>query len=799
MTSFTQDITYGLRNLRRQRAFTAMAVATLALGIGATSAIYSVVDTVLIRPLPYDEPDRLVQVYNTYPFWEGHEVLDALWDNVALSYPEYATWRESQSVFDDVAVYGSDQATLTGGDQPERVEVGLATASLLPVLGVAPLAGRWFAPDEDIPGGNPVAVLSFGLANRYFGSLDNATGQPLVLDGSTHTVIGVLPKHFPLQRGGADVWTPLGRLANDLDEGNHSFNAVARLSPGMTVESALPETVSILRGARRPEWRGARIVPLQDVDSANMRAPLLILLGAVGILLLITCGNIANLLLGETSRRQREFAIRTAVGASEQRIIRQLLTESTVLAVLGGLAAIAVAHFGIRTLVSLAPLQLPRLDEVGLDIRVLFFTGAITVGTGLVFGLVPAFAAARTELRPSLAATEGKAGGRRLGLSGAVAAFEVALATVLLVAGALLGQSLLRLAAVDPGFAPADRVSVRVALPESRYPESAEITFFYDQALERLDALPDVTSVTSASMLPLTGHSSNSFEIQGRENTDDSKPEAQLRVVSPRYLETMGIDLLSGRFLTQADIAGAENVVAINQHMAQRFWPLENAVGKRITLRDETRTIIGVVGNVRSQGLQSEPQPTLYVPYNQMGVRSANLVLRTSMDLETIVPSIRAALQELDRDLPVTDIQTLPALVSRSLAQERYRTLLIGVFAVIAAMLAGLGIYGTMARMVSSRIRELGIRVALGAKPRHILGMVMSQTTLLAASGVFAGIIVALAATRVLQGFLYDIRAVDPLTYVAMALAIFALSVLATAPAVLRALKVDIVSVLRQE
>lgn len=383
-------------------------------------------------------------------------------------------------------------------------------------------------------------------------------------------------------------------------------------------------------------------------------------------------------------------------------------------------------------------------------------------------------------------------------MSGVVASVEVALATVLLIAGALLGQSLLRLASVDPGFASDDRISVQIALPASRYPESADIAFFYDQALERLGALPGVSSVTSASMLPLTGHRSNSFEIQGRENTGDSNPEAQLRVVSPRYLETMGIDLLSGRFVTD-DITGAENVVVINQHMADRFWPRENAVGKRITMRNATRTIVGVVGNVRSQGLQSEPQPTIYVPYSQMGVRSANLVLHTSLDLETIVPSIRAALRELDRDLPVTDIQTLPALVSRSLSQERYRTLLIGVFAVIAAMLAGLGIYGTMARMVSSRIRELGIRVALGATPRHILGMLMSQTALLAASGVFAGIIVALAATRVLQGFLYDIRAVDPLTYIAMALAIFTLSVFATAPAVLRALKVDIMTVLRQE
>ncbi|MCH9015135.1 MAG: ABC transporter permease [Gemmatimonadetes bacterium] len=799
MTSFIQDIRYGLRNLRRRRAFTAMAVATLALGIGATSAIYSVVDTVLIRPLPYDEPDRLVQVYNTYPFWKGHEVLDALWDNISLSYPEYATWRESQTVFDDVAVYGSDQATLTGGDQPERIEVGLATTSLLPVLGVAPLAGRWFAPDEDVPGGNPVAVISFGLAQRYFGTPFDATGRPLVLDGSTYTVIGVLPRHFPLQQGGVDVWTPLGRLANDLDEGNHSFDAVARLSPGMTAESALPETIAILRGARDPDMRGARIIPLQDVDSAYMRAPLLILLGAVGILLLIACGNIANLLLGETSRRQREIAIRTAIGAGRLRIIRQLLTESTVLAVLGGLAATLVAHFGIRALVSLAPLELPRLDEVGLDIRVLLFTGAITLGTGFVFGLVPAVAAARTELRPSLTATEGQSGSRRLGIPGAVASFEVALATVLLVAGALLGQSLLRLAAVDPGFTADDRISVRVALPASRYSESADIIFFYDQAIERLGALPGVSSVTFASMLPLTGHSSNSFEIQGRENTDTSNPEAQLRIVSPRYLETMGIDLLSGRFLTQADIAGAENTVAINQQMAQQFWPLENAVGKRITLRNETRTIVGVVSNVRSQGLQSEPQPTVYVSYSQMGIRSANLVLHTSLDLETIVPSVRAALWELGRDLPVTDIQTLPTLVSRSLSQERYRTLLIGVFAVIAALLAGLGIYGTMARMVSSRIRELGIRVALGATPRHILGMLMSQTALLAASGVFAGIIVALAATRVLQGFLYDIRAVDPLTYIAMALAIFTLSVFATAPAVLRALKLDIMTVLRQE
>ncbi|MCZ6761231.1 MAG: ABC transporter permease [Gemmatimonadetes bacterium] len=799
MTSFIQDIRYGLRNLRRRRAFTAMAIATLALGIGATSAIYSVVDTVLIRPLPYDEPDRLVQVYNTYPFWRGHEVLDALWDNVALSYPEFATWRESQSVFDDVAVYGSDQTTLTGGDQPERVTVGLATASLLPVLGVAPLAGRWFALEEDVPGGNPVAVISFGLAQRYFGASLDATGQSLVLDGSTYTVIGVLPRHFPLPQVGADVWTPLGQLANDLDEGNHSFYGIARLSPDMTVESALPETISILRGARSPEARGARIVLLQDVDSAGMRAPLFILLGAVAILLLIACGNIANLLLGETSRRQREIAVRSAIGAGKLRIVRQLLTESTVLAVLGGLAAIVVAHFGTKALVSLAPLQLPRLDEVGLDIRVLLFTGAITLGTGFVFGLVPAFAAAQTELRSSLAATAGQTGSRRLGMSGVVASVEVALATVLLIAGALLGQSLLRLASVDPGFASDDRISVQIALPASRYPESADIAFFYDQALERLGALPGVSSVTSASMLPLTGHRSNSFEIQGRENTGDSNPEAQLRVVSPRYLETMGIDLLSGRFVTDADITGAENVVVINQHMADRFWPRENAVGKRITMRNATRTIVGVVGNVRSQGLQSEPQPTIYAAYSQVGTRSANLVLHTSLDLETIVPSIRAALRELDRDLPVTDIQALPALVSRSLSQERYRTLLIGVFAVIAAMLAGLGIYGTMARMVSSRIRELGIRVALGATPRHILGMLMSQTALLAASGVFAGIIVALAATRVLQGFLYDIRAVDPLTYIAMALAIFTLSVFATAPAVLRALKVDIMTVLRQE
>ena len=820
MSPLLQDLRYALRGLRQRPTFTAIAVLTLALGIGANTAIFSVANGVLLRPLPYDRSDRLAMIW-------GHRTQEPL---ASLSVAEYWDLTEQGRSFAAVGAYVDGTATLTGGGVPERLRAGYMTGNTLAVLGVAPVLGRSFVPEEDRPNGPHAVLLSDALWRRRFGADPSIVGRVLMLDDAAATVIGVMPAGFQLPSdyagAGMELWSPLqlDPAANRSERGWHFLQAVGRLRDGVTVERASTEVSALMRGmlARypgeyTPEFNGSTTTVAQEVVG-DVRPAILVLLGAVGLLLLIACANVAGLLLARAEARQREIALRTALGAGRRRLLRQLLTESLLLAAAGATLGVVLAAWGVQGLVMAAPASVPRLAEIGLDGRVLLFTLALTVLTGLLFGLAPALHSVRPDLTQALTegGRAGTAGGHRQLLRRVLVGGQVAIALVLVTGAGLLVQSFLRLRQVDPGFQPDGLLTARVELSTTRFATSAARREFYRDLVDRLSHLPGVKSAAIARALPMTGRleiGDWSFILEGRAAfpplPTDYHP-ADWQVVTPGYFAALGIPVREGRDFTAADRVGAPGAVIVNRTLARQVWPNEDPVGQRILLGgggvdSVWRTVVGVVGDVRHRGLSEAARPEMYLPYAQFPAGTGTppaamyVAMRVAGDPEALIGALRATVAALDADTPVAEAQTMDAAMGAWAAERRLIMLLVSGFAAIALLLGAVGIYGVMAHLVSQREREIGIRMALGAAPEQILRLVVSQSALVVGGGIVAGVVGALAVTRLLAGLLFHIRPTDPLTFTGTALALAAVAAGATLLPAVRAVRTDPAHALRSD
>jgi putative ABC transport system permease protein len=807
-----QDVRYGSRMLARSRGFTAVAVATLALGIGANTLIFSVVNAAVLHPLPFRDANRLVTQWATSPTI-GYSGPGAFTDR------DYIEWRDQNRVFSEIAAFRGQPSNLTGVSEPVRLTGATISSSLLRVLEVNPPLGRAFAPGEESAGHNRVALLSDRLWRSRFGSDPSVVGKAIKLDGEFYTVIGVMPAGFGFPNE-ADVWTPL-TLASDAH--NATLQIVARLKPGVSLERARSEVALI--GERRPakpgdwEWH-TTLVPLSRAVASEVRTPLFMLFGAVGLVLLIACANVANLLLARATTRQREIAVRKALGASRTRVIRQMLTESVMMAVFGGGLGLLCAALG-QSFVAKAASLLPRslgspsaaahIASAGIDFWVLGFTLAISVLTAVLFGLTPAVWASRGELNSSLK-EEGRsstAGRGRSYMRDGIVVAEVALAVILLVGAGLLIRSFLHLMNVDPGFSPQNVLTLNISLPDTRYGSARPMIAFEQHALERLSALPGVNSAGGVFGLPLgNGAIGGDFTVEGQPEPAPGTQAfiATKAVIGGDYFKAIGIPLLRGRFFDEHDSESAPHVVIVSQSLARHFWPHEEAIGKRLKpgfYNDAWCTVVGVVGDTKQYSLGEEPSPSMYLPYAQAPdpflMQDITLVLRTGADPLSLVTAARRAVQGVDPDLPVFDVATVDQLVYRSVSAPRFNTTLLGVFAALALALAAVGIYGVMSYAVVQRTHEIGVRVALGAGASDILRQVVRQGMLPAVVGIATGTAGAWAVTRFLSSLLFGIRPTDPMTFTLVPVLLAAVALVACLLPARRATKVDPVVALRYE
>ncbi|MET0623131.1 MAG: ABC transporter permease [Pyrinomonadaceae bacterium] len=822
METLRQDVRFGLRTLRKRPGFTLVAVLTLALGIGANSAIFSVVNAVVLRPLPYAAPERLVALWGNLN-QKGFEELE-------LSAPEFVDFRaRGAHVFEDAAAYYEGGFNMTGAGEPERVQGVYATASLFNTLGVAPSRGRAYTAEEDRPGSNDVVVISHSLWRRRFNADPAVAGKSVMLDGRASTILGVMPADFHFPNNDTDIWKPAAFDADLLspnNRGSHFMSAVARLKEGFTLARAGEEVAALARaqGAENansyPRGFGASIRPLaEEVVGTSVRTSLFVMLGAVGLVLLIACANVANLLLARASSRRKEVAVRTALGAGRVRIMRQLLTESALLSLAGGAAGLVLALWGIDLLVALAPEGTPRVAEVGLDAGVVAFTFGVSLLTGVVFGLVPALHASKVDLNESL--KEGGRGGgegeRRGSLRGLLVVGEFALALVLLAGAGLLVKSFARVLGESPGFDARGVLTMRLVLPQTKYGSYDGHRAFYSNLFGRLRALPGVEAVGANNLLPLNGNGgSRTFLIEGRPvPPGQPKPEEQLRFITPGYFASMRVPVLRGRDFGERDVQTAPRVAVVSRSMAERHWPGEEAVGKRIAYagigrgHDQTPEwieVVGVVGDVRHRGLDLESKPEIYVPVYQplfsnrpVPPLSLYVAVRTSGDPAALAAAVRREVAAVDPEQPVANVRTMEERLAESVAQRRFNMTLLGVFACVALVLAGVGVYGVMAYAVARRTHEIGIRVALGAQRGDVVRLVLRQGMWLALAGVGAGLAGAYAVTRLMSGLLYGVSPTDPLTFVGVALLLAAVGLLACLVPARRATKVDPMTALRYE
>ncbi|HEU4451578.1 MAG TPA: ABC transporter permease [Longimicrobium sp.] len=800
MEAFRQDLRFALRWLAKSPGFAAVVVLTLALGIGANTAIFSVVNAVLLRPLPYPDPERIVRVWPESPLPPGG----------------FVEMDEGKRAFERLGGVGAEGAfALTGAGGPERLEGADVTAGLFPMLGVAPAAGRGFTPDENAPGRDAVVVLSHALWQQRFGASPAVIGQRITLNGVPRTVVGVMPAGFQFPSRRTQLWVPtVLDAANPASYWNPGgLNVYGRLAEGATPEQALREVRTLLpRMKEKFPWpmpdawgAGLSVVPLQTLMAGEVRKGLMVLLGAVGAVLLIACVNVANLLLARTAARRREMATRAAMGASRMRLLRQMLTESILLSLAGGAGGLLLALAGGRVLLAALPADLPRSGEVGVDARVLGFTLLLALGTGVLFGLLPAIRASRGDLHASL-----KAGGRRSGsassqrLSGALVMVEVALAVVLVIGAGLLLQSLWKLRQVDPGFRPEGVTTARLTLTGPRFEDPARVAAFYDDVLTRVRALPGVRAASVVSQLPLDGAFSGfPFEVEGRPPAPGAAPPtAGSWVATPDHLRAMGIPLLRGRSFEAADGAGSVRVALVNEALARRYWPGEDPIGKRLRpawMREGWLTVVGVVGNVRHEGLGSQDGPEFYRAFAQEPAPVMTLVVRADAAPQAMAAALRAAVAAADPDVPASDLRPLEAVVSASVARPRFTSLLLAVFAAVALVLGAVGIYGVVAYAVSQRTHEIGVRMALGAGSDTVLRLVLRQGAVLAGIGVVLGLAAALALTRVLGSLLFGVSALDPLTFAAVGTAVVAVALVASWVPARRAARVDPAVALRTE
>ncbi len=805
MGDLLRDIRFGARTLRRKPLFTFISIGTLGLGIGASTAIFSVVEAVLLRPLPYADPGELVQVWETFPDWRDNPQLADGWDRVYLAWPDYERWREGQTAFQGVALYGSPIMTLTGQGAPERVAVGTASASLLSVLGVNTILGRGFLPGEDGHDAKRLALLSYATWRDRFGEDPDLLGRSIVLNGTPFTVVGVLSPGLRIRglgifggSGDYPVWIPLGANNARLSERDHSYDAVARLNGGESLTRAQAETEMLLRGARRAEESGARLALRDELEDAGLGRPLWLLMMAALVLLLIACGNVAVLLVGEFSGRRHEIAPRMAVGAGRGRVIRQLLTESVMLGMAGSIVGGALAVAGTRLLVGLAP-PIPRLEFVAVNGSVLLFGACVGMVSGLVFGLAPALSVWRGRIQHTLKVGRWIGSTRGPALSLGVVSSQIGLTTVLLVSAGLLARSLTGLLAVDPGFDSASLAQVSVRLPTGRYADRESRLGVFSEMAAELTAIPGVTAVSGTSSLPFLGFPSLvSFGIEGKPKPEGGSLHTSPKMVLPGFTETMGIPILAGRALTPEDGAALAAVAVVSETMARRFWPGESPLGARILFGD-TLTVVGIVADVRHESMDAEYVPTMYVPLALEPRAGLTFVVRTELDPGSTLPLLRQAVRSVDADAPVTRVSSLQSLISRSARNERFRTVLMIAFGSCATLLAIAGVFGVTARNVALRMRELGIRLTMGAQRGELIRLSLGRSFVAGCIGLAVGLVGALWVSRLFARFLFGVVSWDPTTYALVAATLLGLSLLASYVPARRAARIDPVEVLRGE
>jgi putative ABC transport system permease protein len=800
MNTLWQDLRYGLRMLLKNPGFAVVAVIALALGIGANAAIFSVVNAVLLRSLPYNEPERLLVLRENKP---------PQFPEFSVSPGNFLDWQKQNTVFEKLAAIGGSSYNLVDAGEPERLRGARVSAGLFEMLGVKPAQGRTFAAEEDQEGHNSVAILSHGLWQRRFGADPNIIGRAVQFNATSYTVIGIMPPDFQFPDRETELYTPIAFDAKQAQQhGSHYISVVGRLKPGVTLEQARTEMSAIAARLAQayPDsntgW-GVTLFPMQEYESRDIKPALLVLLGAVALVLLIACANVANLLLARATARQREIAIRTALGASRWRVIRQLLTESVLLAIVGGGLGLLLAVWGMDLLLALAPQDLPRVKEGALDARVLGFTILITVLTGIIFGLAPALQSSRPNLNETL-----KEGGR--GTTGghhrvrhSLVITEVALALMLLIGAGLLIRSFYRLQQVAPGFNPKNALAVGVSLPTKKYTEPEKKSAFFAQLLEKISAQPGVVAVGATQSLPIQGDFVLAFNIQGRApDAPGQEPNTNYYAVSAGYFKAMGIPLLRGRLFTEQDNKDAPRVAVINETMAKKFFPGEDPIGKGINVTngpERFREIVGIVGDVKQYGLDQPTTMQTYEPYLQTPFSDMTLIVRTEGDPTAVSASVRNQVLSIDKDQPVSRVRTLEQVVSESVSKQRFSMLLLGIFAVVALILAAVGLYGVMSYAVTQRTHEIGIRMALGAQQRDVLKLVVGQGMILALVGVGLGLIASFALTRVMATLLFGVSATDPLTFLIIPALLAAVALLASFVPARRAMKVDPMVALRYE
>jgi putative ABC transport system permease protein len=817
-----RDLRFALRQLLKHWGFTAIAVLTLALAIGATTAVISLVNALLIRPLPYREPQQLVLLLQHF---KSQNL-----ERIPVSPAEFVDYETRAHSFEKLGAFGYTNFNLAGEDRPERIAGATVAAGMLPLLGVSPIKGRLFEAEECKLGRDNVVIISARLWQRRFNSDPQIIGTKLLLNGKSFTVVGVMPAgfDFPLQlfnlgNGGqfherAEIWKPLAFTDEEMKaRGSRGYFIIGRLAARTPVGQAQAEIETINAQMRRehPDYYsqdnsfGGDVFPLQQLAVVGIRSALLILLVAVFLVLLIACANLTTMLLARAAAREREMAIRVALGAGPLRLFKQLLTESVLLALVGGAGGVLLALWGVESLKAIGAQTVPRLREVNVDLNVLGVTLAIAVGTGIIFGLVPALASARPELTEALkeGGRSSTQGARRNRLRNGLVIAEVALALVLLSGAGLLIKSFARLQNVNPGFNPRKALTFEISLPKLQYPDDASIVRFNQEAQRRIATLSGVPSAGFSTILPLAGTNSDwSFAIEGRPSGDKSPtPDEEKRQVSPDYFRALETPLIKGRFFTDADNADAPRVIIVNQAFAKKFWPNDDVLGKRITFDDDPKknpkwiTVVGVVGDIHHFGLDIEPKPEMYVPFAQTPYFTTIYVVRSNQDPRSLLPAIRREIQAIDSAIPLANIRAFGDVIADSVAPRRLSVVLLGVFAGVAVLLASVGIYGVMSFLVVQRTQEIGVRMALGAQRSDVLKLILGRSLKLISAGAAIGLVVALMSTSMLQALLYNVSAFDTPTFVLVTILLAAVALAASYLPAMRATKADPMAALHAE
>ncbi len=814
-----QDVRFAVRVMRKSPGFVVVAILTLAIGIGATTAVFSLVNALMFKPLPYPEAERVVIPWRLAP--PGVNIGS---EQIPWSQIDYRFVTQESNPFQYIGAFQSEPFNLTGAGEPALLEGSRATADFFPALGVSPALGRAFTSEEDKPGNEHEVVLSEQLWRERFGGDPAILGHPIQLNGIGYTVVGVMPMEFSFPRGEempnsfnfpreAQLWVPLAVPATP-KAGPAELAFVCRLKPGVTLAKAQAQMDIVAKHAEAAHsywknWFNSRVTPLSRQVTGDTRRPLLLLLGAVGIVLLIACSNVASLLLTRSLGRRREFSVRAALGAGNRRLVSQLLTESLLLAAVGGVLGVLIGEAAVYFVKRFGPTNIPRLHEVNLDLRVLTFALAITVATGILFGLAPAIGAVRENLAESLRESGQRSGGSAATskIRSALVVGEIALALVLVIAAGLLGRTLLRMMGADGGFNPSRVLTFELSLPNTRYADYDHIVALYKRVLTQLQSISGVESAGLGETVPISGIGETTVFVLPNRPAKDTRgvPFANYTFVSADFFSAVGTPLLRGRGILDSDTMDSLHVMVINNAMAKKYWPGEDPIGKQITMGSpwgKELTVVGVVADIKHISMREEPAPEMFVPFTQHPWPSmlvAHLALRTRTDPATMAQSVREAIRSVDPELPLAKVATLSALVDDSMAQPRFSMLLVASFGALAILLASIGLYGVISYSVAQRTREIGIRMALGAGRHEVFRMILGQGTKLAGLGIAIGVVAAFGAARMMTSFLYGVEADDPLTFAGVPLFLLAIALLACYIPARRAMRVDPMTALRDE